>query len=278
MANNDNSKVDLHTHTIHSDGVWSVQQLFALAVEKGLAALSITDHDTVASFPEAEECAASTGVEFVPGIELSCFENGRDYHLLGYCIDPENPIMKQHLLLYRSERERRAERIVAKLRKYDSRINFDDVLTKAGIGTVGRPHVAAVMIASGMSADHKQAFDKYLNPGRPAFEPKPNFSVEQGIKLINGAGGIAVLAHPGTMPSAIVSNFVERGLDGIEVVHPSHPPDLQQHYRNIASHYWLIGTGGSDFHGSRDYDFINFGVSVVPYSVVQALRRARVKK
>jgi predicted metal-dependent phosphoesterase TrpH len=278
MSISETSKVDLHTHTHHSDGVWSVRQLFSLAVEKELSALSITDHDTVASFFEAEALSAESGVEFVTGIELSCFENGRDYHLLGYCIDPTNPAMKQHLLLYRSERERRAERIVAKLRRFDTRVNFDDVLTKAGIGTVGRPHVAAVMIASGMSADQKQAFDKYLNPGKPAFEPKPNFSVEQGIRLINGAGGIAVLAHPGNMPSNILSNFVESGLDGIEVVHPSHHPDLQQHYRNIASHYWLIGTGGSDFHGSRDYDFVNFGVSVVPYSVVQALRRARSKR
>lgn len=274
----ENPKADLHTHTVHSDGVWEVVRLFEYAAEKGLTALSITDHDTVAAYDEAAVCAAATGVEFVPGIELSCFENGRDYHLLGYCIDPEYPTMKRHLQLYRTERERRAERIVAKLRKYDSRIHFDEVLDKAGIGVVGRPHVAAVMVANGISTDNKEAFNKYLNPGKPAFEPKPNFSVEQGIKLINNAGGIAVLAHPGSMSQAIVSNFVESGLDGIEVVHPSHQPDVQQHYRNIASHYWLIGTGGSDFHGSRDYDFINFGSSVVPYSVVQSLRRARAKK
>ncbi len=269
---------DLHTHTIHSDGVKTVDELFALAVEKGLAALSITDHDTVASYDEAELNALKTGVEFVPGIELSCFENGRDFHLLGYCLDSENAVLKHYLNNYRIERERRAERIVAKLRKYDSRIEFEEVLTKAGIGTVGRPHVASVMVDNGISSDNKEAFKKYLNPGKPAFEPKPLFSVEQGIKLINNAGGIAVLAHPGAMPQNIVSSFVENGLDGIEVVHPSHPPDMQQYYRNIASHYWLIGTGGSDFHGNRDYDFTNFGHSVVPYSVVQSLRRARVKR
>ncbi|GAB1430601.1 PHP domain-containing protein [Ignavibacteria bacterium] len=278
MENTTDPVADLHTHTIHSDGVKTVAELFALAKEKCLAALSITDHDTTNSFAEAEECAAATGIEFVPGLELSCFENGRDYHLLGYCIDPDNSTLKHYLDNYRIERERRAERIVAKLRRYDSRIEFNEVLVKAGIGTVGRPHVAAVMVKNGISSDNKEAFKKYLNPGKPAFEPKPNFTVEQGIKLINNAGGIAVLAHPGSTSQTILSGFVERGLDGIEVTHPIHPPDMQQYYRNIASHYWLIGTGGSDFHGNRDYDFINFGVSVAPYSVVQSLRRARQKR
>ncbi len=264
---------DLHTHTRRSDGVLTPEELLKKASEVGLTALAITDHDTMDGYIEAEPLAAQYGIELVPGIEVSCFENGRDYHILGYYVDPDNKIFKQHLEIFRREREKRAERIVQKLQNLQLPVHFDDVLTKAGNATIGRPHVAAVMVDAGVTETMKKAFDRYLGNGKRAYEPKPNFPVAKGIELINQTGGVAVLAHPGKdLPPHVLMSIIDSGIDGIEVVHPSHHADTQRHYREIAYNYCLLETGGSDFHGNRDYDAVNFGACTVPYNLVEAMK------
>ncbi|MBI3258922.1 MAG: PHP domain-containing protein [Ignavibacteriae bacterium] len=264
---------DLHSHTLRSDGVLTPEELLKKASELGLTALSITDHDTMDGYIEAEPLAAQYNIELIPGIEISCYENDRDYHVLGYFVDPDNKVFQQHLDIFRREREKRAERIVKRLQGMDLPVHFDDVLIKAGSATIGRPHVAAVMVDAGVTDSMKKAFDRYLGNGRSAYEPKPNFPVSKGIELINNAGGVAVLAHPGRdLPAHILMSIIQSGIDGIEVVHPSHQPELQRHYREIAALYCLIETGGSDFHGNRDYDHVNFGKVTIPYSLVEAMK------
>jgi predicted metal-dependent phosphoesterase TrpH len=264
---------DLHTHTTFSDGIFTPAELFEKARLAGLSAISITDHDTMDGYLAGLPIAKEYGLQLVPGIELSCYEGGRDYHLLGYFTDPENKALQQNLTLFRHEREKRAERIVKKLNKSNLAVNFSDVLDKAGVAPVARPHIAAVMIEQGFSTDMKSAFEDYLSYGKPAYEPKWNFPVELGVKILNDAGGVAVLAHPGrSLPQQVLARFIQKGLDGIEVLHPSHSAETQAHYKAIVGHYCLLSTGGSDFHGSRDYDATNFGKFVVPITVIDAIQ------
>jgi len=262
---------DLHTHTLYSDGVLSPEQLLIKAQERGITILSITDHDTMDGYVVGEAIADKYGIELISGIELSCFEDGVDYHILGYFLDPDYPRLKTHLDIFRRERVKRAERIVKKLRNLSVNIHLDDVLERAGAGTIGRPHIAAEMVKNGYVKDLKNAFDRFLANGKPAFEGKPKFHVSEGVDLINASGGLAVLAHPGQMSYDRLHYIIECGIDGLEVVHPSHPLDIRVYYHNVAMHYWLLETGGSDFHGTRTYDESNFGEFVVQPSAVESM-------
>ena len=264
---------DLHTHTTFSDGILSPEQLLDKAKSVGLHSLAITDHDTMLGYIHAVDYANSIGIQLIPGLELSCYEQGRDYHLLGFFTDPDNPQLNHYLTMFKHERAKRAERIVKKLNNADMSITMDDVLQKAGKASVARPHIASVMIDKSYINDLKSAFDKYLSVGKPAYEPKWNFPVELGIKIINEAGGVAVLAHPGRyLPQQVLSRFIKQGLDGIEAVHPSHSIETQQYYRSIIDQYCLLWTGGSDFHGSREYDETNFGKFTVSTSAIDAIQ------
>ena len=239
----------------------------------GLHSLAITDHDTMLGYIHAVDYANSIGIQLIPGLELSCYEQGRDYHLLGFFTDPDNPQLNHYLTMFKHERAKRAERIVKKLNNANMSITMDDVLQKAGKASVARPHIASVMIDKSYINDLKSAFDKYLSVGKPAYEPKWNFPVELGIKIINEAGGVAVLAHPGRyLPQQVLSRFIKQGLDGIEAVHPSHSIETQQYYRSIIDQYCLLWTGGSDFHGSREYDETNFGKFTVSTSAIDAIQ------
>jgi len=262
---------DLHTHTLYSDGILTPEQLILKAQGRGVSFLAITDHDTMDGYRVGESIARKHSIELIAGIELSCYENGTDHHILGYFLDPDYPRLKTHLTIFRRERMKRAERIVNKLRNLSVNIKLDDVLERAGAGTIGRPHIAAEMVKSGYVKDLKSAFDRFLATGKPAFESKPKFAVAEGIDLINSAGGLAVLAHPGQMSYDKLHMVIEAGIDGIEVIHPSHPLDVRVYYHNVAMHYWLLETGGSDFHGTRPYDDDNFGEFVIQASAIESM-------
>lgn len=264
---------DLHTHTHYSDGKLSVEELLAKAESRGLAAISITDHDTVDGCVVAQEVKSKFTIDFINGIEFSCYEDGREYHLLGYHIDVHNKELLTTLDEFKKARLKRAEKILEKLKNMSLTLDIDLILQIAGEAPITRPHIAEAMIDMGYISNLKEAFIHYLGEGKPAYEAKSNFSVQRAIKLINESGGVAVLAHPGrSIPSEILYKIIEQGLDGIEVVHPMHDESLQKHYRSITSQYWLLETGGSDFHGTRDYDEPNFGKFAVPYSVVDSIR------
>lgn len=263
---------DLHLHTTCSDGALSPYELIRKAHTKGLRAISITDHDTTAALPDAVEIAREFDIDVIPGIEVSAFENGRDIHVLGYFIDYNDDALLRYAEFSRREREKRAVRIVKKLNDLNIPLALDAVMDCAGNGTVGRLHVANALISNGYSSSIKEVFDKYLGNGCPAYEEKWHFPVVDAIRLINNAGGLAVIAHPSRYISdSALRAMIADGLDGIEVIHPCHDQYLQKHYRSVATEYCLLETGGSDYHGNRDYDEANLGRIGIPYAKIKAM-------
>jgi hypothetical protein len=272
-------KADLHTHTTYSDGVFLPEELLIKAKSVGLDAISITDHDTVDGYVEALQYSQKYDIEIISGCEFSCFENGREFHILGLNIDPDNQNLKIHLKNFRNARLHRAKQIHKKLSDLGIHFSFDDILETAGKAPVTRPHIAQVLLNKGFIDTARQAFERYIGEGCPAFQNKAVFPVESCINLINKSSGVAVIAHPRNyIDQPTLYKFIQLGLDGIEVYHPSHNADQIRFYQSIASQFWLLETGGSDFHGNREYDTNNFGNFYVNYSVVESIKYITGKK
>ncbi|HEU4989977.1 MAG TPA: PHP domain-containing protein [Gemmatimonadaceae bacterium] len=244
--------VDLHAHSTASDGSRTPTDLVAVARAAGLAAVALTDHDTVAGIPEAQAAAAEAGLRVVPGVELSAVEGDLETHLLGLHLSrPER--IKQGLAGIRGMRRTRAERIVARLNELGVRITFADVLEQAGDAAIGRPHVARALVEHGWATDLRDAFDRYLGNGRPAFVSKDRLTIEDAIAMIHEAGGLAFLAHPGHSGTrARLEALAARGLDGVEVLHPSHSAEDVARLKTLAEYLHLLPTGGSDWHGADE--------------------------
>lgn len=265
---------DLHTHTIHSDGALSPRELIVRAKNAGLDAISITDHDTINALEEAASLSAELGVEVIPGVELSTNCGGNEVHILGYFFDVTDENLRESLTVFREERLKRVERIVDKLNRMNIPLTVESVLAEAGNGAVGRPHVANALVNEGHASSYQQAFNKYIGDGRPAFEKKSVVSPEETVRLIADAGGLSFLAHPGrSVDEATLTSLIKAGIDGIEVRHPSHTPDLVRYYRGIVNQYYLLESGGSDFHGGLKNDDQQFGQVTIPFSTVDAMRR-----
>jgi predicted metal-dependent phosphoesterase TrpH len=268
------SRADLHTHTTYSDGALTPRELVDRARSVNLHTISITDHDTVQGIEEAAAYAGTSGVEIVPGVELSSSHDGTEIHILGYFLDVQNKTLLDSLETFRQERLKRIERIVDKLNKMRIPLTVESVLAKAGNGAVGRPHVASAMVNEGLATSYQQAFNRYIGNGRPAYEKKSSFSPADTIRLIAEAGGLSFLAHPGrALADAVVIHLIQCGLDGIEVVHPSHSPELVTHYRGIVNEYCLLESGGSDFHGGLRGDDEQFGRVSATTATVDVMRR-----
>lgn len=264
---------DLHIHTVFSDGLFTPEEVFAKAKKSGLAGISITDHDTIEGNYGSAQLAEKYNIEFVTGIELSCFDSQREYHILGYGLDINNEALHQHLEEFRKSRIERAEQMTKMLNDMGIKIDFDAVMHKAGVAPITRPHIAQVIVDSGYVSTTKDAFNLYIGDGRPAYAVKAIFQVEKAIQLINSAGGVAIIAHPGRfIDQKKLFSFIEAGLDGIEVVHPLHNENLRKEYHYIASQYWLLETGGSDFHGDRPDEQELFGKSVVPLEIIRKIK------
>ena len=248
-------KADLHMHTNCSDGVFSAYELVKKCKQKGLSIIAITDHDSVAAFPDAIEYGKEFGVEVIPGVELSAMVEEKDVHILGYFLDYTNKRLLEYLEFFRVERVKRAERIVAKLNSINVPLKIEAVLQKAAGGSVGRPHIASAMVDEGHIQNYHEAFERFIGNGGPAFEKKFNLTPDEAIKLISSSGGLSFLAHPGRYTSDEVLNIlIKSGLDGIEVIHPSHTMAHTNHYRGVVGEYYLLESGGSDFHGGRKND------------------------
>ncbi len=244
--------VDLQVHTTASDGALPPAQVVEAAKQAGLVAIAITDHDTVDGIAEATAAGAQLGVRIVPGVELSTHFGDAELHLLGIHLS-DTETMRDALTRFQRDRVTRAERIVETLNRLGIPVTVEAVLREAGPGAVGRPHVARAMIAGGWVRDFREAFDKWLGWGRPAFVEKPRFDVADGIALVHRAGGLAVWAHPGEDATAArVATLAAAGLDSVEVLHPSHPPYLVQKLVNVTEAAGLLPSGGSDWHGTHD--------------------------
>jgi predicted metal-dependent phosphoesterase TrpH len=244
--------VDLHSHSTASDGSRAPADVIAAARAAGLAAIALTDHDTVAGMPEAQAAAHERGIRLVPGVELSAVEGTVETHVLGLHLSRTEEI-EAGLATLRDMRHSRAERMVARLNELGVRVTFDAVLEQAAGGAIGRPHVARAMVQEGWATDLRDAFDRYLGNGRPAFVAKDRLSMVDAIDMIHRAGGLAVLAHPGHSGSrARLEALAAQGMDGVEVLHPSHGAEDVARLRTLADHLGLVPSGGSDWHGSLD--------------------------
>ena len=244
--------VDLHVHSTASDGSRAPADVVAAAKRAGLSAMALTDHDTVAGIEEATRAGLAHGVRVVPGVELSAVEGDVETHILGLHVSDTRE-MEATLSALRDMRRTRAERIVQRLNELGVRIELASVLEQSAGGAIGRPHVARAMIAEGWAVDFRDAFDRYLGNGRPAYVPKERLAVVDAIGLIHRAGGLAVLAHPaqgGTRER--VEAFVRDGIDGVEVRHPSHSSEDIARLTALVDHFGLVPSGGSDWHGATD--------------------------
>jgi predicted metal-dependent phosphoesterase TrpH len=248
-------KADLHTHTTFSDGVFSPYELIKKCKQKGLSIISITDHDSVEAFPDAIAYGKEFGVEVIPGVELSALVDDKDVHILGYFVDYTNPNLLEYLEFFRRERVKRAERIVAKLNNINVPLKLETVMERAGKGAVGRPHIASAMVEKGYIDSYQQAFERFIGNGGPAYEKKFQLTLTDAIKLISSSGGLSFLAHPGRYTTEeLLQQTIRSGLDGIEVIHPSHQQSHTLYYRGVVNEYFLLESGGSDFHGGKKND------------------------
>ncbi|MGN6273475.1 MAG: PHP domain-containing protein [Protaetiibacter sp.] len=248
--------IDLHAHSSVSDGTESPAELVAAGVAAGLGVLAITDHDSTAGWDQAIDAADGTGLELVPGIELSTQLDYASVHILGYLVDPADPALVAATSEIRSERLHRAESMVARIGR-DYALDWDDVLAQATPGaTIGRPHIADALVARGHVSDRSAAFQTILHWQGGYYRPHEAPLPVEGVRLITEAGGVAVIAHPGARgPQRVLSDtrmraLVDAGLFGLELDHRDNPPAGRGHWIDLAQRFGLVTTGSSDYHGA----------------------------
>jgi predicted metal-dependent phosphoesterase TrpH len=280
--------IDLHSHTTHSDGSATPQELLAQAQAAGASAVAITDHDTVTGLSEGRAAAARLGVEFIDGIEISAEYSPGTMHVLGYFINAESASFNAALVELREARERRNPQIAARLQALGYAIAYEEVERLAGNQVVGRPHFARLLVERGYAANIQDAFNRLLGKGAAAYVEKARLSPAASIALIHEAGGVAVLAHPYQLKLASLEE-VERlivelavlGLDGIEAIYSRHSEDERHLYAQMARRLGLLVTGGSDYHGTYKPDLSivrGKGDLAVPYELLDELRRRAVAR
>ncbi len=262
-------RLELHAHSHFSDGSLSPAALVELAVERGLFALAVTDHDSVDGIAPAAE-AARGRLEVLPGIEVSSTLAGHDVHILGYFVDPASPGLDESLGRFRQERRERAHAILDRLVALGMPVSAEQVFAAAGPGVVGRPHIAHALVAAGHVPSLEVAFQRLLGRRGSAYVPRPAFASTGAVRMIREAGGVAVLAHPGTLGRGLVETLLDSGLAGIEVWHPQHGPASQRQWLRVARELGLVATGGSDFHGPQRG--AGLGDMPVPETALEALR------
>ncbi|MFZ1320277.1 MAG: PHP domain-containing protein [Ignavibacteria bacterium] len=270
-----NYRADLHLHTNYSDGVLSPSKLIDLAKKKDLSVISITDHDNVNGIDEAIEYGNSVGVQVIPGVEISADIEDSEIHILGYFIDHKNPEFLDFLKNSRQMRIERNEKIVNRLNDLGSKISFDDLLKKVGEqSSLGRPHIAMELHDEGFVKTYYEAFFKYIGDDKTAFVRKTNPDAKDVIKMISKCKGLSFIAHPGKhIRDEKLLKLIEQGLDGIEVVHPSHDKESMAYFNKIISEKFLLSSGGSDFHGGIKNDSSSLGKFYISGTEIQNMKR-----
>jgi len=272
--------IDLHTHSTASDGTLSPEALVELAAERGLSAIALTDHDTVAGVAPAQERGKSLGLEVVPAVELGAWLDGvGEIHLLGYFIDIKNKTLRDRLAWLRDERRSRGRKIVERLKDMGVSISVEQVEKIAKVGSVGRPHIARALVENGHVASMKEAFERYLKSTGPAYVKRELLNADEAIGLVREAAGVAVLAHPCTLGRKdrelpwVLQSLMAMGLEGIEVFYSQHTSEQVQLYEELARRFGLLMTGGSDFHGANKPQIeLGQGSIQVPTDVLASLR------
>jgi 3',5'-nucleoside bisphosphate phosphatase len=267
---------DLHTHSTFSDGTATPSENVALARERALEGIAVTDHDTMDGWGEALDAASGSDLRIVPGVELSAEHDGASLHVLGYWVDPAHGGLRAELRRLHDTRFRRGELIVEKLQALGFDVSFERVRAIAGDDLIARPHIAQSMVEAGIVPTEKDAFDRYISDEGPAYVPKHALAPEDAVALIRAAGGSCVLAHPGmwrgseAVPEELIEAMTEAGMAGLEVDHPDHDDAQRSRYGAIAARLGLVRTGASDCHGAR-YDF-RLGSETTPAELVDELR------
>lgn len=254
------SRIDLHLHTTHSDGSLRPSEVVNLAQQAGVSAIAITDHDITTGIPEAMARGMELGIEVIPAVEISSYDGKHELHILGYCLNWQDPLFNQHLASLRASRHRRNPLIMEKLRAAGLDVTYEEVCALAATESVGRPHIAQLLIQKRYVSSAKEAFDRYLAEGRPAYVSRELPTPAEAISWIKAAKGVAVLAHPTWVREAgerlhnCVKELTEMGLDGIEVHYSTHSKSQTAGFLAMAQKLGLLITGGSDFHGATKPD------------------------
>lgn len=265
---------DLHVHTTASDGTLSPSRTVSRAAALGFRAVGICDHDTLGGLEEALEAGEGAGIELVPGVEINTDHGGLEIHILGYYIDRRNEGFLSLLEELRSAREGRADRMIDRLTKVAINLDPARVRELAGDAAIGRPHLARVMVERGYVTTVREAFDRYLSPGRPGYVERFKLGPIDAVKEILKAGGVPVLAHPGLIGrDDLIPQLVAAGLRGIEAYHPDHDSGQSNRYRALGEQMGLIVTGGSDCHGPQGNLHGSMGQVRMPYEVVESMKR-----
>lgn len=277
------SRIDLHLHTTHSDGSFSTREVMAFAKQAGVTALAITDHDIVEGIPEATAIGGELGIEVIPGVEISSRLGESELHILGYFLNWTDTLLAQRLSSLRASRHQRNPQIIQRLNELGIPITYEEVRALAGTESVGRPHIARLLMEKKVVTSAKEAFDRYLANGRPAFVDRELPEPAEAVRWIRDAGGVAVLAHPTWVRTSadglgtLLRELKAVGLGGIEVHYSTHTPSQTTEYLDLAKQCDLLVTGGSDFHGVTKPDIevgIGRGQLKVSEKLLDPLRKA----
>ena len=249
--------IDLHTHSTASDGSLSPTSLIHAAAQRGITALALTDHDTLAGLSEAEQVAKQEGIRFIPGIEIELSWEPGEFHLLGLGVSKPSPAFMETIAGLAQKREARNYAIIGRMRDAGIEVQYEDILALSGGHSVGRPHFASFLVNRHIVKNYEQAFEKYLAKGKLFYVPRECLEFQRALALIKESGGITVLAHPmslyvswGNLPS-LIRDFQEQGMDGIEAWHPTATPKTCKRLEELGRSLDMYITAGSDFHGTN---------------------------
>ena len=279
-----NKYIDLHVRSTASDGTFTPAELVREAKCCNLAAIALTDHDSVSGIEEASQAGQELGIEVVPGIELSTEYNETEIHVVGLYIDPQNAALKEQIRAFIDNRDNRNLKMIEKLQEHGFSISAEEIYKQNPDSVVARPHIARYLVDTGQVKDIKTVFNKYIGDGCSCYVDRLKISPMRAVELIHEAGGTAILAHPCLYDFKqkdllkLIQEMLASGLDGIEAVYSCNQGSDEKDYREIASQYGLLLSGGSDFHGSnKPYIHLGSGKGSlkVPYEFLESIKKSR---
>ncbi len=272
--------IDLHTHSTCSDGSMSPRELVRHAAEKGISAIALSDHDSVAGVKDAMDEGKKVGVEVVPAIEFSV-QSATETHILGYYIDIDHPLLKEALEGVMDARNRRTLNTCQKLNDLGFNVTMEEAYAIAPSGLIGRAHFARIMMEKGYISSVKEGFDKWLGVGKPAYDSSQALTARQAVELIKNIGGYSYVAHPHLIRisddelRAFLTDLKKYGLCGIEGYYNEYTPEMQEKFQSMAKELGLKISGGTDFHAKMKPHIeigIGQGNMKIPYSVLEKIR------